>query len=347
MSKYYHILVVHLNLMDREQEELLQLPSKEDIPRLLRAYEQQVTQPPGELLPLVGKDFDEHGRPYDTYNISAPFINTGHEYIAVRTEPRKAEHQTTTKFFKYENYTWVEDMETPTLSLQDPSVTRINGELVVGGVKTYSLDDGGIGYKMEFYKGRTLKELEKFAEGPTIMKGIRLVQLPDGKIGVFTRPQGVVNGVDYGRGQICYIEIDSLDQLSADIILQAKQIGLQFTNGRWGGSNEAYVLTNGRIGVLFHIAQLDEDYGKHYYAGVFTMDRHTYGVADVRIIATKDDFPEVPNKRPDEEDIIYPGGLYDNKDGTVDLYAGLRDTSAGKRRIPNPFTPELELSQAA
>lgn len=318
-----------------------------DIPSMLKAYEKRPPLSQGALLRLMVGDFDEYHRPYDAYNISAPFTNCGDMYIAVRTEPRDKEHRTTTKFFRSKHDVWVEDPEMPTFTLQDPTITRIAYDLVLGGVKTYPLATGGIGYQMEFYKGRTLSTLERFAVGPEHMKGIRLVELPDGKIGVFTRPQGVVNGINYAKGQICYTEIDTLEYLSPATITQAKRISLHFTNGEWGGANEAHVLADRQLGILCHIAKLDDAGGKNYYAGIFTMDPETRVATNMHIIATRDDFPSVPNKRPDEVNIIYPGGLKDNGDGTVDLYAGLGDTSAGKICIPNPFTPQNKLPHAA
>lgn len=75
---------------------------------------------------------------------------------------------------------------------------HIGDETIFGGVEVYPNhtihDPQGIGYRTVFYHGYDFSSLRKFAEGPDMMKDIRLVQLANGKLGVFTRPQGGLNG---------------------------------------------------------------------------------------------------------------------------------------------------------
>ena len=42
-----------------------------------------------------------------------------------------------------------------------------------------------------FYRGADPANIEEFAKGPEHMKDIRLIELPDNKIGVFTRPKSI------------------------------------------------------------------------------------------------------------------------------------------------------------
>ena len=57
--------------------------------------------------------------------------------------------------------------------------------------------ENALHWRTRFYRGQH-QNLVPFAQGPDGMKDIRLVELPDGDIGVFTRPQGEVE-VRYHR----------------------------------------------------------------------------------------------------------------------------------------------------
>jgi hypothetical protein len=55
-----------------------------------------------------------------------------------------------------------------------------------------------------------------FAVGPQWMKDIRLVELADRRIGVFTRPKGEYFG---GQAEIGFTIIDNLDDLTPEVIV--------------------------------------------------------------------------------------------------------------------------------
>ncbi len=78
-----------------------------------------------------------------------------------------------------ENEKWIVDNSIPPLPLQDPFVTQVNGEFIVGGVEVF--DDvenpGMLNYRTNFYRGNSLRSLTLFAKGPDRMKDIRLLQL--------------------------------------------------------------------------------------------------------------------------------------------------------------------------
>ena len=105
------------------------------------------------------------------------------------------------------------------------------------------------------HKEADLVHKKPFFQGPDHMKDLRLVQLKDGSIGVFTRPQGEKGG----RGKIGFVRIGTLDDLSLDVIRQAPLLEGQFLDEEWGGCNEIHVLSNGLLGVLGHIARFDEE----------------------------------------------------------------------------------------
>ena len=91
------------------------------------------------------------------------------------------------------------------------------------------------------------------------------------------------------------------------------------------------------MGVLGHIASKDAQDAKHYYAMSFVYDPENHRASPLEIIATRRNFPPGETKRPDLEDVVFPGSLMRNDDGTAALYAGLSDVEAGKIIVPDPF----------
>ena len=269
----------------------------------------------------------------DVYNITAPFYDEDNMYIAGRVEKRNSE-QSEVVFFRKTGEKWVADKDKPRLKLQDPFVTRIAGELILGGVEIF--DDvekpGTWNYRTVFYRGTSICELRRFTQGPDRMKDIRLCELPDGKIIVMTRPQGEIGG----RGKIGYVFINSLDELNSDIIEKAIVLEEQFLPEEWGGCNELHLLKNGKIGSLSHIAKYDEMGNRHYYSTVFCFDYKTGEYTPMKIIAVRANFQEGPSKREDLKDVIFSGGLIRNN-GKAQLYCGVSDVEGHVITISDPF----------
>lgn len=270
----------------------------------------------------------------DVYNIAAPFEDEGDMVIAGRVEDRDSEYSNTIFFINCDGV-WVPRKNTIVFRLQDPFHTRINGELIFGGVEV--LPDYGnhdrLRWRTIFYRGKCINKLRYFAAGPEHMKDIRLIQLKDHRIGVFTRPMGGA----MGRGKIGFTIIDSLDELNADVILGASIIKGQFKDDEWGGANELHILKNGLIGVLGHIACFDKKMNRHYYSIAFSVNTVSNEVSPIKIIATRSDFIPGDAKRPDLVDVIFSGGLVRKRDGLAELYAGVSDAEAHRLIIPDPF----------
>ncbi|TFE26957.1 DUF1861 family protein [Cohnella luojiensis] len=271
----------------------------------------------------------------DVYNISAPFKDDGDLVIAGRVEDRDRE-LSEVMFFVERNGEWVPRNGAPVFALQDPFFTFIGDELVFGGVEVYF--DGNdphyvTSWRTVFYRGHSINDLEPFAKGPLSMKDIRLVELANGRIGVFTRPM-MVEGA---RALIGFTEIGTLDQLTEEVISGARLLRHQFLPEEWGGANEAHLLSNGLIGVLGHIAWMEENNIRHYYPMVFAYNPADHQYTPVKIIATRSMFPDGPAKRPDLEDVIFSGGLVRETNGTAFLYAGVSDAEAHVIEIPDPF----------
>jgi len=271
----------------------------------------------------------------DVYNPTAPFQDRGITYFAARVESRPIETDSKVLFFVEKDEICYHDPITPIFPLQDPFITRINKELIFGGVR---FPVNGNSWQTYFYRGPDLLSLKKFAKGPIGMKDIRLIELHDGKIGVFTRPMGIIGG----RGKIGFTIIDSpeclndLDWYGADLIED------QFSDDEWGGVNEAYLLQEGLIGALGHFATFTIDksgsMNKHYKSIIFTYNYFKMQASPITVLTRRLDFPTGEAKRsPELDDIVLSGGLHMLENGKAELYVGLSDVNCGVIEINNPF----------
>ncbi|PCI46205.1 MAG: hypothetical protein COB49_08875 [Alphaproteobacteria bacterium] len=272
----------------------------------------------------------------DVYNITAPFNSANRTVIAGRVELREHEYSNVIFFEEIDNV-WVPVQNAPTFKLQDPFITFIAGELIFGGVEIK--DVGGVlEWKTVFFRGPDIFNLVEFFHGPAGMKDIRLCDLENGKIGVFTRPQGDVGG----RGTIGYAEISKLEDLTTEVIEGAVLLEDKFHHLDWGGVNEAHLLANGEIGVLAHAAYYEDDHlmeERHYYATSFIFDPVLKKFRDYKIIASRDQFEDGPAKQKHLTNVIFSSGLK-RTDETITLYAGVSDAEAHWIEIEDPFWSE-------
>lgn len=270
----------------------------------------------------------------DVYNITAPFEDDGEHVIAARVEHRDSE-DSEIYVFVHRDGKWVPRQGAPVFRLQDPFYTKIRGNLIFGGVQTFPhpVHEGKLSWRTVFYKGERISHLQPFFVGPDQMKDLRLVELRNGSIGVFTRPQGEKGG----RGKIGFTQVPDLKDLNHQVIEDAPLLEGLFTDEEWGGCNEIHVLSNGLLGVLGHVARYDEMGRRQYYAMTFVFDPVNFKFSDPLIIAERSNFPEGPSKRDDLVDVVFSGGLIRHQDGTAELYAGVSDAEAHKVRIKDPF----------
>jgi len=271
----------------------------------------------------------------DIYNISAPFIHNGEQMLLARAELRKSEDSNVI-FLKNKDNAWIPDEHyEPLQHLQDPFYCKIGGILVIGGVSAYEdpCSKGILTYHTVFYREVIPYRFQKFTQGPEHMKDIRLLELPNKKILVTTRPQGTVGG----RGKIGYAIINTLDKLNPDSILSARILDDQFVKDEWGGTNELHLLKNGKIGVLSHIANFDDEGNRHYYSTCFLLDVESGLHSPMKIIAVRNNFQKGESKREDLSDVIFSGGLVREQNGTARLYCGVGDAEAHCISIIDPF----------
>ncbi len=268
---------------------------------------------------------------YDVYNPTAPFKVNGVEYMAARVEKRNIFWQDfgydpQIVFFIKNKHSWAPAKNVPTISMEDPFKTFISGELIFGGVKVYG-EPRKRKFRTVFLRGNCPRTLKEFSCGPEMMKDVRLIQLLNGEIGIFTRPQGG----EFGRGRIGFTIVKSLQDVNAKNIAQAKIIRKNFLENQWEGVNSAKLLENGSVDVLAHQASIKENGKKKYVATSFILEPRKIEITDFKIIATRDDFPPAPAKTPFLEDVLFPGEI----DCNHLLWAGVVDTFVGVKKIPS------------
>jgi hypothetical protein len=281
----------------------------------------------------TGKLCFENVNDRDVYNVIPPFTSANKVIVAGRVEPRDQEYSDVV-FFEETDNTWFPVADAPSYELQDPFVTFIQDELVFGGVRVRDVG-GELEGTTVFYRGQDIFNLENFFCGPAGMKDIRLCDLENGKIAVFTRPRGKIGGL----GCIGYAEINHLEDLTIDVIQAADLLETMFHPMDWGGVNEAHLLANGEIGLLAHVACFENDDKNrelHYYAASFIFDPISRRFRDLKILASRDQFEDGPAKRIDLTDVVFSSGLV-RVDGTTTLYAGVSDAEAHWIHIDDPF----------
>jgi len=280
---------------------------------------------------------------FDVYNVSIPFYWQGKRYMYGRVERRNEWARSWVRLFVEcgrDEFTLVEN--SMTYQLEDPYISIIDHTLVMGGTHVRYRQGAVDTYYGYFYKGTDLNNLYYFTTGPDYMKDIRLVQMKGGKIGVFSRPRSEDIRRKYGsESLIGFTVIDSLDELTAEVIEHAPYIPNLFGKDEWGGCNQAYYLESGKIGVIGHISYKSVNETESpllvYMNMSFVLDPMTNQASDVQLIGTRSCYPNGPAKRPDLIDCAFTSGIVMRTDGRVDLYSGIGDTEAGRIVIDYPF----------
>jgi len=281
---------------------------------------------------------------YDVYNTSIPFEWHGTRYLFGRVERRAEWARSWVRLFENtgpDDWTLVPD--SMIYPLEDPYVCWIDDTFVLGGTHVrYKAGkiDTFYGY---FYEGADLHDLYYFTTGPDYMKDIRLVQLADKRIGVFSRPRNKEIVRRFGsEAQIGFAIIERLDDLTNDVIENAPYIPGLFAEGEWGGCNQAYLLEDGKIGVIGHKSynepKADGTNTSVYVNIAFVFDPATHTASELRIIGTRPCYPDGPAKRPGLEDCAFTSGIVLRPDGKAELYSGIGDTGEGRLVIDYPFT---------
>jgi Protein of unknown function (DUF1861) len=165
------------------------------------------------------------------------------------------------------------------------------------------------------------------------MKDIRICQLADGRLAVCGRPKGGA----FGHGQVTFRMLGDLLQLTSESVWEAPVLPGMVDPQLKIGSNQLVSLSDGRVGVLGHIAEGQEEHTMHYVAATWIIDPTTGKSTLPRQIATRGDFPETPTKFERIRDVVFPGALEPLNGDSWGLYCGLSDASVGYLELSDPF----------
>lgn len=302
-----------------------------DVEALLADFRRRQQMGSGSLVALHGLDG------LDGYNPSAPIRDGTSTYVLVRVEPRNVSFSSwSVPFRQVSPSEWEVTLDLPMLRLEDPFVSVIHGELVVGGVRIISRLRDTCMWETVFFRGRHLSDLQEFARSPLAMKDVRLIELENGRVGVFTRPWGDRENSRH----IGYTELNSLDDLNHTALAHAPVLPTQPVQGQWWGANAVYALPNGTLGVLAHMAYVVE-HQRHYYAVTFVFDRFRREIVEgPAILAERACFPVYDARDPSLEDVIFPAWI--DRDAGL-LYAGLSDAAIGVLPVRDPFVNQIPM----
>lgn len=297
------------------------------LPKMLEAYRNKAVKIQAKRLTFLGVDG------FDVYNPTAPFHYKGKNIICARVEKRDSEVSQAVFFHEIEKdvYRVMEEMKR--YPLQDPSIAKVCGKYVLGGTEVFPhpTNPEWLNWHTAFYYGDTLENLERLTQGPLGMKDIRLVELLDKRIGIFTRPQGEKGG----RGKIGFTVVDDFKSITHAILEEAPLLNM-FAEEEWGGVNEAVLLPDGKIGVLGHIACFGPEKTRHYYPMAFIFSPEDMSFTPPVILAERRDLLAGESKRLDLEDVLFPGGLHLIGEQAI-LYVGVSDCEVQYFTIQNPF----------
>lgn len=265
------------------------------------------------------------------YNPSIPFMNKGELIVAGRVEKRDG-HDSQSMFFRELGGIFFPVDGTPIFNLEDPFVSEVQGKIIFGGV---AVDHTTRIYQTEIYVGEDIDRLELLCVGPVGMKDIRLVDMGERGVGIFTRPQGEKGGL----GKIGHSLIPDLSSLSEKVIQDAPLIFDQFGQERWGGANQAILLADGvTIGIVGHVAEFESDGGKRYSTMVFEYDTETGNSSPMRVIARREDFPVSKPKIDGLKNVVFTSGITFGDGKDVVLWCGLGDAAVGRMKVEWPFS---------
>ncbi|KAG5484270.1 hypothetical protein CUR178_07426 [Leishmania enriettii] len=271
---------------------------------------------------------------FDVYNCSVPFLYRGKKHIYGRVEKREVWAGSHVRLFEEtgkDEFTAVPNGMT--WCLEDPFVCKVKGEAFFGGTRVRKVSGHLLSYYCDFFRGGIEQGLY-FATGPDNMKDIRCVELADGRIGVFSRPMTDVYTC------IGFTIIDDLSELTQKVVSEAEALNVLHP-GAWGGVNQAYLLTSGKIGCIAHYSYNSKDEKDRptsvYLNYSFVLDPETKQAEMERIIGTRSCYPDYPIKAEKLIDCAFSSGIVMREDGSCDLYSGLGDTCEGRITIDYPF----------
>ncbi len=267
----------------------------------------------------------------DVYNISCPFVWKGKKYILGRVEARDSE-LSFVGFFEEIGDEKYQLTEHRIPLLQDPFHTIINEKLYVGGTEIFIDENKQInGWHTSIFDASDFGNITRYFIAPIKMKDVRIVQ--NGDLHIFSRPQGGKAKL----GRIGILKAKNITELNKVYLYDATLFTDQLDNDSWAGTNQVKILKNGWLGVLGHVATMSKGDVRHYYGMTFAVNPKTYETTPVKIICERNDFPKGEAKRSDLIDVVFPGELIRNDNGTASIYVGVSDCEAYRMTMTDPF----------
>lgn len=300
------------------------------------------------------------------YNASKVFKVNDVLYMLVRTEGERPDQEFTSRLAIFSCGEDGRDCYPSSVSnlseitegkiAQDPAIAYVGGGWVVtwNEVEPIDLTDPSKGslFKSVVAVGTTLDKLERIAESEYGTKGVRFVDLIDGRIGFTTRTS------NKGKYKMCFGIVNSHEEITTKALTNAKEIkGLEgltvYDNSgnirQWTGPNELQLLANGNLSMLFHVGLFKESSvqdNREYDAAHCVLEIDQNGLAQAKypkIIARAEDtnitVDMLPPKRPDLAYVMYPSCIIfaTNSDVEPILLSALRDMGQIGQKIPDPL----------
>lgn len=294
------------------------------------------------------------------YNVSREVTVDGKRIVLGRTE--RVDNQFSSKVipFTFEEATgkWRADSNISNLNqltagkiMQDPQITHVNGEWAVNCIEVV-LDDAnnpeaGCHYWTNIYSGQRLDNLALLAQSPQKMKCVRLVELENGQVGVFTRPQSD-SPEQGGLGKIGFCVVDNLGDVDATVMKEAPLIHDLFQDHEWGGVNDVRLMPNGKLLALGHIARYLTDSpikdDREYHTILFEFEPQRRKWDNLRMVSRADDILdrldfEVKPKEEYLQRVEYANALgsdLDPQSDSIVVTSSVRDRLPIAQKIPNP-----------
>lgn len=299
------------------------------------------------------------------YNTSRQFMLDGEAYILGRTEKRDDQFSSKVIPFRFvaTSNKWVADSSVSNLSkltagkiVQDPQISHVGGEWVVNCIEVQLNDkddpSAGCVYWTNIFSGERLDDLKLLTKSPETMKCVRLVELENGQVGVFTRPQSPGDPSRGGRGKIGFCVVDRLSDIDATVLHEAPLMYDLFGDEEWGGVNDVRLMPDGRLLALGHIARFLTDSpiegDREYHSIVFEFDPYKRAIGNVRMVSKVEDMElerlpfEIEPKKQYLNRVEYPNALgpeIDLQSDSVVLIKSVRDSVQVMQNIPNPVAP--------
>ncbi|CCW63539.1 unnamed protein product [Phytomonas sp. EM1] len=272
---------------------------------------------------------------YDVYNTSVPYTYQGKIYLYGRIEKRTEWSESRVRLFVQsgkDEFTLVPNQQN--FHLEDPFASKIQDMMFFGGTRVVK-NCGNVSLQyIDFYKGSVERPFY-YTCGPDRMKYIRLVRLYGGGVGIFSTHSTA------NHYSPSFTTIEKLEDLNMDVIAKAMPLDLDSFADASCAVHQAYLLTSGKIGCICHHAyeeKREEDCPSTVYCITsFVYEPRTKKVLDIRVIATRNSFPNCSPKAPHVADCVFASGVVMREDGRCDLYAGIGNSHEGRVVIDYPF----------